>query len=259
MKRYIIILILLLIWPALIIAQDARSGGANPDRFFYSANANYAKGDYAKAVENYVRILDLGIENGEVYYNLGNCFLKLGKAGYAILCYEKAMRYIPGDSDLKANMNYARSFMEAEPGGGSWHGQILIRAIEAPFRSFNLNTVAAIAITLYLLVVALTVLNMTANAFAKKLRPIYFTILVIFFLTVLAFGLRYYKEEFYKRAVVIQKEAEARYEPIEKSTPYYKVYEGQNVVVLKTESGWRQIRRSDGKSGWIKKEAAEEV
>ena len=109
----VVILVSLMIWPAFSFAQDAKAGGANPDKFFSSANAHYAKGDYAKAVENYVRVLDLVVENGEVYYNLGNCFLKLGRIGYAILCYEKAGRYMPGDSDLKANMNYARSFIEA--------------------------------------------------------------------------------------------------------------------------------------------------
>ena len=134
-----------------------------------------------------------------------------------------------------------------------------MKAVEAPFGAFNLNTVAAIGISLYLLVAALTVLNMTGSLFLGKARPVYFAILALFLLSVCAFALRYYKEEFSKHAIVVQKETEARYEPIEKSTPYYKVYEGQGVVVLKTENGWRHIRRSDGKAGWVKKEAAEEV
>lgn len=258
MKRLILILILMVAWSTLAFGQDAAKA-ASPDNFFYRANADYARGDYAKAVENYVRVIELGFENGNLYYNLGNSFLKLGKVGYALLCYEKAMRYIPGDSDLKANMSYARSFTEAEPTGGMWYDNFLIRAAERPFRSFNLNTVAAIGLSLYLLVIALAVLNIAGVAFARKARSAYFIILVVFGLTVFVVGLRYYKEEFHKHAVVIQKEADARYEPIEKSTPYYKVYEGQNIVVLKAENGWRQIRRFDGKAGWIKKKAAEEV
>src|SRR3989338_1466141 len=87
------------------------------------------------------------------------------------------------------------------------------------------------------------VLNMTGSLFLRPARPVYFvTSIALFLLSVCAFALRYYKEEFSRHAIVVQKEAEARYEPIEKSTQYYKFEKGKDIVVLKTENGWRHIR-----------------
>ena len=71
-------------------AQDTKSN--DPNQLFYTGNHYYQTQDYIKAVEEYVKLLDTGIENGNLYYNIGNGFLKLGKVGYAILCYEKARR-----------------------------------------------------------------------------------------------------------------------------------------------------------------------
>jgi hypothetical protein len=50
-----------------------------------------------------------GIENGKLYYNIGNCYLRMGDSGRAILNYLRAERMIPGDPYLMQNLNFARS------------------------------------------------------------------------------------------------------------------------------------------------------
>ncbi|MDA3840069.1 MAG: hypothetical protein PF572_03190, partial [Patescibacteria group bacterium] len=42
------------------------------------ANAEYEKGDFAKAITLYTSILQEGYENGEIYYNLGNSYYQTG-------------------------------------------------------------------------------------------------------------------------------------------------------------------------------------
>ena len=256
MKKCILALMLSLIYSALSFAADGKGDKAN--KFFYTANTYYEKGDYARAVEDYIRILDSGIESGNLYYNIGNSFLKLGKIGYAVLCYEKARRYIPGDSDLKSNLDYAKSFVE-KAALEAERGIFFAPAIKAPFRMFNLNTITVTALLLYLVAVIFSLLKITMSSISRKIRPIYLIALLGFFLNVLVFALRYYDEELIKHGIVVQKEAECKYEPIEKSTTYYKINEGQDVGVLKTRNGWRQIRRHDGRVAWVKKEAVEEI
>jgi len=50
-----------------------------------------------------------GIENGRLFYNIGNIYFRLGDTGKAILNYRKAERFIPNDVNLQQNLNYARS------------------------------------------------------------------------------------------------------------------------------------------------------
>lgn len=238
------------------LCQDAAR--EDPSQAFYTANHYYQQQDYIKAVEEYLKILDMGFENGNLYYNIGNGFLKLGKVGHAILCYEKARRLIPHDSDLKSNIEYARSLVD-ESAQEEPHRGIVLRFLLHIYEDYSLSALSIMALSAYLalvLVIAVFIVNPIAGrrfAFAAWLLGAYFLI------NAAVFGLRYYGQVAVRHGVIVQKAAEAKYEPIDNSTTYYTLKEGSIVRVLKTNGEWRQIRRSDGKIGWIRKAAAEEV
>jgi len=239
-----------------LIAEESKI--ADPNKLFYMGNAQYEKGDYSKAVEDYINILDTGIESGNLYYNIGNGFLKLGKTGYAILCYEKAKRLIPRDSDLRANLAYARSITGATDLASSQQN-IFLKALKEPFKDFNLNAVAISALALYLIVIHLMVLQIINPAVGRRLRMVRFLVSLLLAVNLGTFLVRYFDEEIKRHGIVIQKEVECKYEPIDKSTTYYALREGDEVSVIKTRNDWRQIRRHDGKMAWAKKEAIEEI
>lgn len=258
MKTKIILFTILIAISFSGFLSAAAEKAETPAQSFYLANADYAKQNYAKAVEGYLKVLDAGIESGNLYYNIGNGFFKLGKIGYAILCYERARRLIPADSDLKSNLNYARSLVED---GLSQipRKRFLARMIERPFESFNLNSIVAIGTVLYTLIIIIVVLNMVSPAFARKSKVFLMTVGVVFFFNLAAFGIRYYEEEILKYGIVMQKGVECKYEPIDQSTTYYRLGEGNIVRVIKTRDDWRQIRSLDGKIAWVKKDQVEEI
>jgi hypothetical protein len=65
---------------------------------------------YRRSVMRFERIVKDGdIENGKIYYNIGNAYFRLNDLGMAILNYKKAELYIPDDQNLKHNLKYARS------------------------------------------------------------------------------------------------------------------------------------------------------
>lgn len=264
MKKYTIAILIILLFSGQAFASDKAK---DPNRLFYTANALYEKGEYAKAVEAYISILDMGLENGNMFYNIGNGFLKLGKVGYAVLCYERAKRYSPGDSDLKANLAYAR-LLTGDSDFQTPLKSLVVRIIERPFRNFNLATIAISALIFYVIVFLGLAFIIISPVFSRKgwnpifLRRIKLALLAMLtalIVNVMAFTIRYYDEEILKHGIVIQKEAECKYEPIEKSTTYYNLHEGNEVLILETRNGWRRIKRLDGKIAWVKKETIEEI
>ncbi len=227
-------------------------------RSFYDANSLYEKGDYTKAVEEYLNIVDMGLESGNLYYNIGNGFLKLGKIGYAILCYKKAERFIPGDSDLRSNFGYAKALTE-DLSPSDQTANILIRALKRPFKDFNLNALAISVLIFYLVVTILLLIFIINPILARRMKFILFVCLAVFSINAAAFAIRYYDEQVLVHGIIIQKAADCKYEPIDKATTYYVLHEGNEVIILETRNGWRQIKRSDGKIAWVKKEAVEEI
>lgn len=258
MKRYVLTIAALIIFPSAITFAAEKDLATDAGKAFYKANAYYENREYAKAVEEYLKILDSGIESGSLYYNIGNSFFKLGKTGYAILCYERAKRLMPGDSDLRSNLDYAKSFVEDGAFTTMTTNKFAL-AIGKPSRDLSLSQVAASAAVFYIAVILFSAANLVFPAFLKKARVFYMLLLAVFFFNLAVFVMRYHNEEILKHGVVLQKEAECKYEPIEKSTTYYKIHEGQDVLILNTKNGWRQIKRPDGKIAWVKKEAVEEI
>ena len=64
---------------------------------------------YRRAALRYERLLDEGgIRNGRLYYNLGNAYFRMDDLGRAILSYRRAELYLPGDPDLRQNLESAR-------------------------------------------------------------------------------------------------------------------------------------------------------
>jgi len=65
------------------------------------------------AIAGYQKIIDSGIENGKLYYNIGNAQLLLNDTGHAIASYRRAQRLIPSDPNLQANLADALSRVSA--------------------------------------------------------------------------------------------------------------------------------------------------
>ena len=79
----------------------------NVQQMMKDANKLYREGKFEAAIETYKQIEKGGYEGTSLYYNLGNSFYRVGKIGYAILNYEKALKLSPTDEDAKHNLAFA--------------------------------------------------------------------------------------------------------------------------------------------------------
>ncbi len=94
---------------ALALLAVLAAPSADPHQAFAEANAAAARGELEAAVAGYEALLAAGVVDGHLSYNLGNAHLRRGAVGRAIASYLEALRQLPRDEDVRANLTLARS------------------------------------------------------------------------------------------------------------------------------------------------------
>ena len=227
-------------------AQEA-AVGADPARAFYRANIYYANGDFARAAEENESLLAAGLRSGNVYYNLGNAYMKMGQLGKAILNYERARQYIPRDSDLMANYRYARSLMKRAdpPGRRLWVFRQLDRALD----TLTLEQAVILAEVVYYVFIAYLIMAKVFKKFAGSSTPVLMFLAIALILILIPLSNK--AEESASGAIVTAAITDARFEPLDNAAVNFPLYEGMRVRVLRSVPGWHKVKTPDGRIGWI--------
>lgn len=223
---------------------------------FVRANEYYKKSEYEKAIIEYEKALNKGYASGLLYYNLGNAYYKTGRLGKAILNYDRAGTLIPRDADLAANQRFAGSSIKAglipeKKGVFAWG------PLNSYINNFSVNEFCYIASGAYILIILfLTVVIIRKKLSARQLTIIIFLGIIVLFNA----GIIYYKAgQISRGAIVIERDSEVLFGPFDSATKFFTLQEGMNVEVLNEKDDWRKVRRSDGKTGWVKKQAVERI
>ncbi len=240
-----------------LVSAAAVGAGANagaPQTAFFQANAAYSDGRFEEAVAAYESIIAAGIDGGHLRFNLGNAYFKTGDVGRAILNYERASRWIPGDPDLDANLTYARSLTGAEacvpPLWANW-----LFPFASSFPSWQLSMVASCLLALALATLALRRIAGTRGRPSAYLAGICF---VMAALVAGSAGYRAVQVELISTVVVVTEgSAPVRFEPAEDGTTHFAAPQGSRLEGGETRPGWAQVARCDGRRGWIEAAAIE--
>lgn len=257
-NRMLILLVMCALSGPAVRCVSAQEKPGEPNALFYQGNNLYQERDYLEALLAYDKVLDLGLESANLYYNIGNGFFKLNKLGHAILFFERAKRMKPYDSDIRSNLDYARS-LAGETAFSETTDPAFVKTLKRPIRDLPLSALALVAIGVYLAAALLAAVRIVNPVFAKKIRLVLWVVMALCAYTLAVYAVRYYDEAVRVHGIVLQKNVEARYEPIDKSAVHYKLREGSEVLVLTTRDEWRRVRRADGKVGWVKASAVEAI
>ena len=74
-----------------------------------AANQLYEAGHYPEAIQMYEQLLDQGLEDSALLYNLGNAYYQQSDTVQAIINYQHAAQLAPRDPDIRANLELALS------------------------------------------------------------------------------------------------------------------------------------------------------
>lgn len=85
-------------------AEDGKASSSGD-----AALTAYDSGDFRRALNMYSEELKTGTGvSPSLLYNMGNCYYQLGEFPRALVCYERAIRLAPRDSDIQENLNLTR-------------------------------------------------------------------------------------------------------------------------------------------------------
>ena len=236
----------------ILMTGSARAGETT--LLLHKGVKTYNSGDFKAAISAFSEIVDRGIVNGKLFYNLGNAYLKNNDIGHAILWYQRAFKLIPNDPDLKFNYNVALSRVkDISPDNRHpilkiiFFWQYLLSRSVIQWLGVFLNGIFWIVLTLQLIFRKTTF---------RWVRSMILPVLMIILLTA---SFNYYDDTYNKNAVIIPPEISVRSGLSDDATELFALHAGSRVHVDKKKDGFLKIRFSKDKIGWIKKTDAQVI
>ena len=230
--------------------QEAAPAPAPADRF-QAGNSLYQAGDHEDALDAWLGLYEDGLESGELHYNIGNAYFRLGELGRAILFYERAKAALPRDESVRTNLELARSLTadQITPLPGFWVPRVVRWAVQIVPRGWLIA------------ILALGYLGLASILLYRLLstRPPYWTrhAAVGAAALTLVVGANLLIREFgigrAERGVILQTEAAVQSAPSDDpSLQLFTIHEGAVVRIDRRSSDWLEIVLEDGKVGWVR-------
>ena len=241
-----------------VVAVADVSAERDPATRFFEANALYKAGRYGEAAQGYGALLAAGFQSGALHYNLGNALFKAGELGRAVLSYERARRLLPRDPDVRANLRFAYQHVDAGAAAAPTQPPLWLR-LTVPLAFYATTGELVVATSaLYVLAMLLLTLRLFLTEARRALGRAAAIAGVVIVITGTALGFRFVDEQVRTTAVVVRAgEVPVRFEPSTTGTVHFTLSEGVLVRRLAEREGWYQIRRADGRRGWIEADSVE--
>ena len=240
MKKLFCIVTLLAVFAAGVNAQPAAS----------QAEQYYSQGKFSAALNLYEDELKTAPNNPYVYYNIGNCYFKMGSKGLAAANYYRAFKLAPRDADIRHNLTLALA-----AGGERLVPAGMPEILHKAFFYLSYDEVKGLTFLLLWLFCAAG----SVWLLKRKFKRVFFASVVILIICSGWLYARYTLEQEHL-AVVASAVAEIRSGPGTNFPASASVPQGHLLAVQDTKDDWYEvIVKSQGLKGWVEKSTVEQI
>ena len=229
-------------------------GFSQNQELFNKATTYYNEGEYTKAADSYLQILENGEHSAALYFNLGNTYYKLNDIAPSIYYYEKALLLKPNDKDIKNNLAYAQNMtldaIEPLPQTS------LAKFYNKLTHYLSFDQWAYVGIVLMLLFVGCYIAFYYFK-FATQKRIAFISSIIFLLGSLMAVFLAYFQFQKFNSdqpAIVFAEEVGIKSEPNNRGQTVFSLHAGTKVNILEHLNDWTRIGISDGSTGWIPSE-----
>lgn len=239
-KRGFLLLIGILGLASPVFAQDS----------LFQAEELYRQGKFSQALALYEQELKNHPNDPFVYYNIGNCYFKMGSKGLATANYYRAFLRAPRDLDIRHNLALVRA--------GSGERLVPAGVPESVHRIYFGLSLAELTG----LVFVLFWLSCLVGCFWLVKRKGAAVLWVMAAITLVVFGWWYTRFEWENRAlaVIASPVAEIRSGPGTNFPASASMTQGHLLTIQDSKDAWYEvIIPSQGLKGWVEKDVVEKI
>lgn len=215
------------------------------------ANEFYKNNQYQLAIDEYNKLISQGYEGASLYYNLGNAHYRLGKVGFAILYYEKALKLSPNDEDAKHNLAIAK--LNIKDKVDELPQFFIFNIWEGLLASFSVSGWTYFVYVVYILLLLCVIAYFFSRSSTQQ-RLSFFSgagLSALLILLVILLTVKINKEYNIKNGIIVENVITVKSSPDNSSKDEFVVHEGLKVRLEDKVDNWVKIRLADGKIGWI--------
>lgn len=224
------------------------------DAVFEAGNQAYYRGDFAGAIARYRTLLEAGVDDPAVTYNLATAHARLGHYGQAIRFYERTLRIAPGDEAAEQGLDRARRALgerqAAKEGEALQHrrsfGEAMVRGVSEPSLAWLL---VVSNLVLFGLLIAWRFVRAETGRLSLGIAIPIAAVLVVLSATGLAIERGVFREG--EAAIVVREDASLREGPDAHATVRGEVSEGSPARILDRQGRWVRVKLPGDRQGWM--------
>lgn len=217
------------------------------------ADNAYAREQYQKASQIYSQLLQKGGKSPELFFNLGDCYYRMGDMTKAVISFQRARQLAPGDKKIRHNLRLAQSKLTDQIAPQS---EMFFVTWTKDWRDAKTADGWAVSgIVAFILLLAFTAVYL----FGQKVwlrKTGFFAALFCLFLTIVynvfAFQVKALVNDT-PLAVVTAAAMNVNSTPSPTSNKLFELHEGTSVRVIDNSmKDWKEVKLQDGRTGWVR-------
>ena len=247
MKKFSLILI------ALMIACATASFAAEHCAGIEVGMKAYNEGNFDRATDEWRTCVDNGVENSDLYYNLGNAYFRDGKLGFAIYYYKSALRLDPNNDDILHNLKYAQAMTRDKVEEDDEENPLLAGLFKA-HHALSLRTQMWVLLGIFWVIALAAIARRISRSGRAKnvLIGAMFALSSVFCIIAMSAGYKIFVAETDIEGVVTAKDADVTSAPNNKSQTLNTLSEGTTFEVLSEQGSFVEIRLGEKIRGFVK-------
>ena len=241
------ILFLLSIATAVAVASDAPACAG-----IETGSKAYNEGDFERAIDEWRTCVDNGIEDADLFYNLGNAYFRNGKLGFSIFYYKQALRLRANDDDIQHNLKYAQA-MTRDKVEDEEENPILSALFRA-HHALSLKAQLLILLAIFWVIMLVFIARrLTPGERAKNIcTGVVFALTTIFCVIGASAAYKVIVLETETTGVVTASDADVTSAPSDKSQTLNTLSEGTSFEVISIQGNFAEIRLGEKIKGFVK-------
>ena len=213
----------------------------------------YNANDFERAIDEWRSCVDNGIQDADLYYNLGNTYFRNAKLGLAIFYYKSALRLRPNDADIQHNLAYAQAMTKDKVDEDDEENPLLSGLFKI-HHALSLKVQLFVLLGLFwLIAVAMVGCRISLNEKRKNVfMGILFVLTSVTCVIAASAGYKIFIAETEVTGVVTAADADVTSAPNNKAQTLNTLSEGTSFEVLSLQGSFVEIRLGEKVKGFVK-------